>query len=113
MDPTVRPRSGQETRRTAPCEPEPPSQRLHDERDALPAADARRADPRPRRAAAELVHEMRDDPRAARRERVPERDRAAVHVRAIAQEPERLLDREILRREDLVHLEQVKVPELR
>ena len=53
------------------------------------------------------------DAGAAGPERVPDRDGAAVHVGPVARQPELLLHRQVLRREGLVHLEEVEVGELR
>ena len=41
-----------------------------------------------------------------------ERDRAAVNVHLVAIQPELLFDREVLRREGLVHFDQINVVEL-
>src|SRR5205085_1786734 len=49
---------------------------------------------------------------ARRAERVPERDRAAVHVRLLAIEAEVFLHREVLRREGLVDLDEIHVLDL-
>src|ERR1700752_4002922 len=51
---------------------------LQQERDALPAADARRGDAVALGAPAHLQHEREDQARAGRAQRVPERDRATV-----------------------------------
>src|SRR5437868_361444 len=89
-----------------------PTLRLDDHGDALPAADARRADRLLAAAAAQLVEQVGDDPRARRAERMAKGDRTPVDIRARAIEPELLLDRQVLGGERLVHLDQVVVGEL-
>src|SRR5438132_9254581 len=85
---------------------------LEKQRDSLPAPDAGGADAAAGTPAPHLVEQVRRDPRAGSRERMAYRDRAAVHVRAIARQPQLLLHREVLRRERLVDLEQLEVGEL-
>src|SRR5271166_2897988 len=85
---------------------------LDDHRDALPAADARGRDSILRFTAAQLVHQRDDQPRSGRAQRMPERNRAAVHVDLVAIEPQLLLNRKILRGEGLVHLDEINVVEL-
>ena len=67
------------------------------------------ATPMPAAAAAQLVHERPEQARARRADRVPERDRAAVHVDALRVDPEQLDRVQRDRAEGLVHLEQVDV----
>src|SRR5439155_15879349 len=86
--------------------------RLDDDRDALPAADARRPDGELLTTTAQLVHEVCGDAGARGAERVAERDGATVDVGALAVETQLLLDGEILRRERLVDLDQVEVADL-
>ena len=86
---------------------------LDDHRDALAAADAGGAEPVAAAAAAELMQQVQGDAGAAGAERVAERDGAAVHVGPLAVEAQLLLDRQVLRREGLVDLDQVHVVELR
>src|SRR5437773_2705343 len=62
--------------------------------------------------AAQSVQQMDRDAGPGRGERVADGDRAAVHVGFGAVEPELSLDREILRRERLVHFHQVHLLEL-
>src|SRR6266568_2551641 len=88
-------------------------QDLEGHRDALPAADAGAAEAEACPAPAQLVEEVHGDAGAARGERVADRDGPAVDVRLVARQPELLLDRQVLRREGLVHLEEVEVRELR
>src|SRR5436309_3437965 len=78
----------------------------HD-RDALPAADAGARDPVRLAPAQQLERERQDEARARRPQRMPESDGAAVHVDALAVEPQLLLDGEVLPRERLVDLEEV------
>ena len=89
-----------------------PTTALDDDGDALPAADARRADGELLATTAQLVDEVRRDARARRAERVAERDRAAVDVGPLAVEAELLLDGEVLRRERLVDLDEIDVADL-
>src|SRR2546428_108034 len=58
------------------------------------------------------VERARRAPRAEAREGRASRDRPAAHVRAIARQPQLLPPREVLRRERLFALEQLKVGEL-
>src|SRR5258708_4433985 len=85
---------------------------LEDRRDALTAADAERRERVLAVALAELGDEREREPRTRGAERMAESDRAAVHVRLLAIEPEVLLDREVLRREGLVDLHQIHVLDL-
>src|SRR6266498_990059 len=71
-------------------------QRLEHHRDALATADAGGADAVTGAAPAQLVHEVHRDARAARRERMAERDGAAVDVGAVARKLELLQDGEHL-----------------
>src|SRR5262245_9837102 len=68
---------------------------LDDRRDALAAADAQRREPALPAALAQLVSEGQREAGARRAERMPERDRAAVHIRSLAVEAEILLDGEV------------------
>src|SRR2546427_12955737 len=86
-------------RREVPAHPS--GHPLDDRRDSLTAADAERREPVALLTLAELVRERERETRARRAERVPERDRAAVHVRLLAVEPKVLLHREVLGREGL------------
>src|SRR5579872_7603590 len=85
--------------------------RFDNRRDALTAADAGGRDAARLTAAAELQNERQQQARAAHAERMAERDRAAVHVHAIAIQAELLFDGEILAGERLVDLEQIDVRE--
>src|SRR6476469_11071919 len=80
-----------------------------DDRRALPAADAGGAQAVPSAAPAERVQQVRGDPRAARAERMAQRDGAAVHIGALAVEHELPLDHQVLGREGLVDLDQIHV----
>ena len=82
---------------------------LEESRLALADADAEGRQAVTAAAAAELVQERHDEPRAAHPERVAERDRAAVHVHALRIEAELANDDEALRRERLIQLDQVDV----
>src|SRR5439155_18842969 len=79
---------------------------LDDRRDTLAAADAERGEAVFAAALAQLVREREQKARPRRAERVPERDRPAVHVGPVPVEAEILLHREVLRRERLVDLDQ-------
>src|SRR5919204_52230 len=85
---------------------------LDDRRDPLPAADAERGEAVALLTLAQLVHQRQREARAGCAERMAQRDRAAIHVRALAIEPEVLLHREVLRREGLVDLDEVHVGHL-
>src|SRR5207253_9172984 len=78
----------------------------------LTATDPGRREPVALLALAQLVREREREPRARRAERMPERDRAAVHVGPLAIETEILLHRQVLGRERLVDLDQVHVLDL-
>src|SRR5262245_32742369 len=82
-----------------------------DERGTLAAADAGGAQPVAGAAPPERMQQVRGDPRSAGPERVAEGDRAPIHVGALAVEAELTLDREVLRGERLVDLDQVHVLE--
>ena len=77
----------------------------------LPHADTQRCKPQVAVATAQLVQERDDEPRAAHPERMAERDRATVHVHAFLVEPELAADRERLRGEGLVQLDEVDIVE--
>src|SRR5260221_9825135 len=85
---------------------------LEDRRDPLTAADAERREPVLALPLAELGDEREREPRARRAEWMPERDRAAVHIRLVAVEAELLLDCQVLRREGLVDLDDVHLLDL-
>ena len=82
---------------------------LEQRRLALPDADAERREPVAAAAAAKLVEQRDDEPRAAHPERMADRDRAAVHVHLRRVEPELTDHRDALRREGLVQLDEVEV----
>src|SRR5271165_1418718 len=84
---------------------------LDDHRNALPAADARSREPIFPLAAAQLVHQRNNQPRSGRAQRMPERNRAAIHVDFVAIKPQFFFNRKILRGEGLVHLDQINVVE--
>src|SRR5690606_30467183 len=80
----------------------PPSRRLEDHRRAEAAGRARGAHRELAAAAPQLVERLRDLPRAGGRERVTDRDRAAVHVELVEVDlAERLAAPELLLREAL------------
>src|SRR5690242_14621832 len=83
-----------------------------DHRGALTAADARRAQPVALPLLRERVQEMNGDAGAGRGEGMPDGDGAAVHVGPGAVQAQLLLDREVLRRERLVHFHQIHLVEL-
>src|SRR5438309_3869707 len=85
---------------------------LDDRRDPLTAADAERREPVALLTLAELVGEREREARARRAERVPERDRAAVHVRLLAIEAAVPLHRGVLRREGRVDLDAIHALDL-
>src|SRR6185295_284502 len=80
---------------------------LDDHGVALAAARADRRHAEPAAAAAQLVHERHQDARAARPDRVAQRNRAAVHVHLRLVHPEHAHGVERHRGERLVDLEQV------
>src|SRR3954469_10838009 len=84
---------------------------LDDGGNPLPAADARRGEAALLAASAQFEHHREQQPRAARTERMAERDRAAVDVDLVAREAELFLDREILARERFVHFDEIDVVE--
>src|SRR6185437_14941999 len=90
------------------------SDALDDERNALPDADAHRAQRVAAPRALELVHRRRDEPRAARAERMAERDRATVgiHARIVVGEAMVARDGQRLCRERLVQLDHVHLREV-
>src|SRR5439155_26666166 len=72
-------------------------------------ANAQRGEPMAHVAAPHLVHERRQDARAGAAERVPERDRAAVHVGGLMREPQFAHDGQRLHGEGLVEFDQADV----
>ena len=76
---------------------------------ALGGARADRGDADPAAAAAQLVHERAEQPRARGADGMAERDRAAVHVHPLGVDPEQVDRVQGDRAERLVHLEQVDV----
>src|SRR2546430_2817446 len=85
---------------------------FHDHRRPLAAPDASGAQSEPQLAPSQGVKQVDGDARAGRSERMADRDGAAVHVGLGAVEPQLLLDREVLRRKRLVHLDQIELLEL-
>src|SRR5687767_16018869 len=85
-------------------------EQLEDDRRAVAARGARAREAELHAAAAHLVRERRDEPRAGRAERMPERDRAAHDVHAVLVDLpvavllEHVEGRQDLRGERLVHL---------
>src|SRR4051812_48802855 len=67
-------------------------ERFNDDRDPLSAADAGRAEAIALARSLQGVDQMGDDARARRRERVAQRDRAAVDVQLVPIDAERALD---------------------
>src|SRR5207245_8807554 len=80
---------------------------FHGHRRSLATADAGGAQPEALALPAQGVQQVARAARAARRERVPDGDRAAVHVGPGTIEPQLPLDGEVLRRERLVHLDEI------
>src|SRR5581483_6758187 len=97
----------------APASMEAPSSlRLIQHRLSLSDADAHRRDSVAAAAPAQLVQERHGQPRTAHAERVADRDRAAVHVHLLLVDAELAHDRDRLRRERLVQLDEIDVAEL-
>src|SRR5689334_5878119 len=82
---------------------------LDDHRGALSAADAGGAQAVAAAAPAQRVQQVRGNAGTARAEGMPERHGAAVDVGALAVQLELALDRQVLRRERLVDLDQIHV----
>ena len=82
---------------------------LEQRSDALADTDAERREAVAAVAPTQLVEQRDDEARAAHPERMPERDRAAVHVDLLLVEAELPHDREALRRERLVELDEVEI----
>src|SRR5258708_1714481 len=87
-------------------------ERFDDDRRALAAADAGGAQTEALLGAPQRVQQMQRNARAGCGERVADRNRAAMHVRLGAVQPELALDGQILRRECFVHLDQIHLLEL-
>src|SRR5437762_13871701 len=87
------------------------SQRFDNRGDALTAADAGGREPTLPGAAPQLDEQRQEQACAGHAERMPERDRAAVHVDTISIELELPLDGEILTGERLVDLDEIDVVE--
>src|SRR5438445_255649 len=86
-----------------------PLDALADRRDPLAPADAERRESVALLPLPQFVRERKREPSPRCAEGMPERDRAAVHVRLLAIEAEVLFHREVLRREGLVDLDEVHV----
>src|SRR6476659_29121 len=86
----------------------PPSDPFDGHRDGASATEAERGEAEPALAPDQFVGECRDDPGAARADRVTERDRAAVDVDLVPVEPEGTPVGERLGGERLVDLDQVE-----
>src|SRR5262245_12526778 len=85
---------------------------FHRERDRVSAAETERRDPALRAAPSHLVEQGDEHARAARADRVAERDRAAVDVDARRVELQLACDGHRLNREGLVELDEVDVAAL-
>src|SRR3712207_1985479 len=88
------------------------SDALDAHRDGVAAAEAERGESRARVAVLHGVQQRREHARAARADRVAERDRAAVHVDAVPVPAEPLPVGERLRGEGLVRLDELEVADL-
>src|SRR5713101_4252466 len=84
-------------------------QRLHNHRNPLPAANARRGQPVLLLAPTQLIQQRDHQPRSGRSQRMSQRNRSTIHVHLFAIESQFFLHSQILRRERLVHLNQVDV----
>ncbi len=82
---------------------------FHNRRDSLPPADTRGGQAARQAPAAELEDERQQQPCPGHAERVAERDGAAVHVDPLPIEAELFLDRQVLRRERFVDLDEIDV----
>ncbi len=92
-----------------PCIPDPDSVRFYYRRNPLPATDAGGREPALESAAAQFEEQRQQQTRAGHAERMAEGDGAAVHVDLVAIQPQFLLDRQVLRGERLVDLDEVEV----
>ena len=63
-------------------------------------------------ATAQRMQEMERDAGATRAQWVADRDSTAVHIGALPIEPQLLLDRKVLGREGLIHLDQIHILQL-
>src|ERR1700687_6497538 len=82
---------------------------LHHHSNPLPAADARRWQPVLLLSPPQLIQQRDHEARPGRSQRMPQRNRSAVHVHFFAIESQFFLHRQILRRERLVHFTQIDV----
>src|SRR5205807_4474808 len=78
-------------------------QGLDNHRDSLPSADARRRQPIPQSISLQLIQNCNHQPCPRSPQRMPERDRSAVHICLIALQPEHLFHGKVLRGERLIH----------
>src|SRR5438045_1071422 len=95
--------------RPATSDQRPSCGRLDDHCDPLSSADARRRESVALPAAAKLVQKCEQQTRSRRRERMSESDRAAVDVEFLLIDAELFDDREDLRRECLIDLDEIDV----
>src|SRR5437762_3118869 len=89
-----------------------PLRALHDDRDALAAADAGGRHAELLVPLLQLEQQRIDEARAGGAEGMAEADGAAVHVHLLAIEAQLLLDRQVLACERLVDLEEIELVEL-
>ena len=89
-----------------------PGEGLDYYRGTLAAADAGAPEAITPTATAQRMQEMEGDPGPTCAQWVADRDRTAVHVGALPIEPQLLLDRKVLGRECLIHLDQIHVVQL-
>src|SRR6266849_255854 len=82
---------------------------LHHHSNPLPATDARRSQPVLLLPPPQFIQQRNHQPRSGRSQRMAQGNRSAVHVHFFAIESQFFLHRQILRRERLIHFDQVDV----
>src|SRR5688572_14292493 len=85
------------------------SDRLHDHCDSLAAADAGAGCALSASPALQLIHECEQESSSGRGQRMAQGDCAAVHVRAIAVQPEIVLDGEILSGKRFIDFHEIQI----
>src|SRR4029079_6458949 len=97
------------SRRTQPWQSTDLAQAFNHHGDSLPPTDTRRCDSIFLFATAQLVQEGDDQTGSGGTKRMPESNCTTVHIHLVAVEREIGFDREVLRGEGFVHLDEVDV----
>src|ERR1700733_185209 len=82
-------------------------QTLNNHRNPLPAPNARRRQTIPQTVPPQFIQQRNHQSRPGRRQRMPQRNRPAIHIRLIAIQSQNFLYRQILRRKRFVHFDAI------